>query len=257
MQFCVENGILVFTSILISALLFLGLLLPKLNDIYGADFGKISFTVAHDYPVIFYAIALGLLVTLVVGILPTLRFISVPISTGIKGKIDAIKSNFLVRNSFIVLQFTIAILFICVAIILNSQISFMKSAPLGFNKENVIVGNIDLEYKDEGSASSSFNAILDKLDANPYVKNVTVSDGVPSDYNFYYTTYYDPETEREVRTRYAHTDDAYLKTLEIPLIMGRDFDENLDQSDDHVVIINRTALKALGWNSIEGKNPEG
>src|SRR5690606_15025341 len=50
-QFCIENGILVFTSILISALLFLGLLLPKLNTIYGADFGEISFTVANDYPV--------------------------------------------------------------------------------------------------------------------------------------------------------------------------------------------------------------
>jgi putative ABC transport system permease protein len=109
-QFCIENGILVFASISISALLFLGFLLPKLNGIYGADFGSISFTVTNDYPVILFAIGLGLFVTLVVGILPTLRFISTPISTGIKGRIDTIKSNFLVRNSFIVLQFTIAIL---------------------------------------------------------------------------------------------------------------------------------------------------
>ena len=252
-QVCIENGILVFASILISALLFLGLLLPKLNDIYGADFGRISFTVANDYPVILYAIALGLLVTLVVGILPTLRFISVPISTGIKGKIDAIKSNFFVRNLFIVLQFAIAIIFICVAIILNSQIGFMKNAPLGFNKEHVIVGNINLEYKNEELASSKFNDILDKLNANPYVKSVTVSDAVPSDYNFNYTPFYNPETGNEVRTRYARTDDRYLKTLEIPLAMGRDFDENLDQGEDHPVIINRTALKALGWKSIEGK----
>ncbi|CAM4281039.1 ABC transporter permease [Gillisia limnaea] len=256
-QFCIENGILVFASISISALLFLGFLLPTLNNIYGADFGEISFTVANDYPVILYAIALGLLVTLVVGIIPTLRFISVPISIGIKGKIDAIKRNFFVRNSFIALQFTIAILFICVAIILNSQIGFMKNAPLGFNKDNVIVGNINLEYKNEETASSKFNTLLDKLSTNPYVKDVTVSDGVPSDYNLNYSTYYDPETEREVRTRYAHTDDGYLKTLEIPLVSGRDFDKNLDQADDNVVIINRTAMKAFGWNSIEGKRLKG
>ncbi len=256
-QFCIENGILVFASILISALLFLGILLPKLNDIYGADFGKISFTVENDYPVILFAMALGLLVTLVVGIIPTLRFISVSISTGIKGKIDAVKSNFFVRNSFIVLQFSIAILFISVAIILNSQIGFMKNADLGFNKENVLVGNIDLEFKNEEAAVSNFNTLLDKLNANPYVESVTVSQAVPSDYFFNYTEFYDPETDNEIRTRYARTDQGYLKTLEIPLVMGRDFDENLDQSDDNPVIINSTAFKALGWESIEGKRLKG
>ena len=253
LQFCIENGILVFASIIISAILFLGLLLPKLNDIYGADFGKISFTVSDDYPVILYAVALGILVTLVVGILPTLRFISVPISTGIKGKIDAVKSSFLVRNSFIVLQFSIAILFICVAIILNSQIGFMKNASLGFNKENVLVGNIDLDYKNEETALYKFNGLVDKLKTNPYVKRVSVSQAVPSDYYSNYSQFFEPETNREVRTRYAYTDEGYLETLQIPLVMGRDFDENLNEVQDHSVIINRTALKAFGWDSIEGK----
>jgi len=256
-QFCIENGILVFAAISISALLFLGFLLPKLNSIYGADFGKISFTIEKDYPVILFMIALGILVALIVGILPTLRFVSIPISTGIKGKIDAIKSNFFIRNSFIVLQFGIAILFICVAIILNNQIGFMKNAPLGFSKENVLVGNINLDYKNEQTASSNFNALLDKLNTNAYVKNVSVSDGIPSDYNFNYTQFYDPETENEVRTRYARADQGYLKTFEIPLVMGRDFDENLDKADDYPVIINRTAMKALGWDSIEGKRLKG
>jgi putative ABC transport system permease protein len=252
-QFCIENGILVFASISISALLFLGFLLPKLNSIYGADFGKISFSVEKDYPVILFVMALGLLVTLIVGILPTLRFISIPISTGIKGKLNAIKSNFLIRNSFIVLQFSIAILFICVAIILNSQIGFMKNAPLGFSKENVLVGNINLEFKNEKTASSNFNVLLAELEANSYVKNISVSDGIPSDYNFNYTQLYDPKTDNEVRMRYARSDQDYLQTFEIPLVMGRDFDKNLDQADDYPVLINRTAMKALGWDAIEGK----
>lgn len=252
-QFCIENGILVFVSILISAGLFLGVLLPKLNNIYGADFGKISFNVASDYPVVLFVIGLGLLVTLIVGILPTLRFISVPVSTGIKGKISTFKSNFLVRNSFIVLQFSIAILFICVAIILNSQIGFMKDAPLGFNKEQVIVGNIDLEFKNEAIAASKLIDLYSKLKSNPYVKDYTVSEAIPSGYDFSYTQFYDPETDREVRTRYARTDDGYLRTLEIPLVNGRDFDKKIDKGDDYPVIINRTALRALGWESIEGK----
>lgn len=252
-QSCLENGILVFVSILISGMLFLGLLLPSLNETYGADFGKISFNLAQDYPVVLYAIGLGLLVTLVVGILPTLRFISVPISRGIKGKIQAVKSNFLLRNSFIILQFAIAILFICVAVILNSQIGYMKEAPLGFERENVVVGKIDLEYRDVEAAVSNFESLLNELQANPYVESVSASGAIPSDYHFNYTPFYDANTQRDVRMRRAHTDDGYLKTLEIPIVAGRDFDKNRDDPADGPVIINRTAMRALGWNSIEGK----
>ncbi|HZJ20773.1 MAG TPA: ABC transporter permease [Pricia sp.] len=256
-QFCLENGILVFGSILISGTLFLGLLLPKLNDIYGADFGKISFSFENDYPLILYTIGVGLQVTLVVGILPTLRFISVPISMGIKGKIASIKSNFFLKNSFIILQFAIAILFICVAIILNGQIRYMKNAPLGFTRDDVVVGNIDLEYKNLEAATSSFMTLVDDLKANPYVKSVSTSDAIPSDYHFNYTNFYDPNTDRNVRTRLAYTDEGYLKTLEAPMAMGRDFNENLDKAEDSPIIINRTAMKALGWSSLEGKRLKG
>ena len=252
-QFCLENGILVFVSFLISVGLFLLVLLPKMNDIFGAEFGKITFNIENDYPVPLYAIGLGLLVTLIVGVIPILRYISVPITTGIKGKIESIRSNFFFRNAFITLQFAIAIFFICVAIILNNQVDFMKNAELGFNRENVIVGNIDLDYKDLKMAGSQFNALLDELNTNPYVKNVSVSEAVPSQYNFNYSNFYDPDAQRNIRTRYSNCDEGYLKTFEIPVVIGRDFDENLDGAGGNSVIINRSAMKALGWNTIEGK----
>ena len=252
-QFCLENGILVLFSILISSVLFFGFLLPKMNDVFGADFGEINFSLKNDYPVILGAIVLGVLVTLVVGILPTLRFVSLPVSQGIKGKIDSAKGSFILRNSFIILQFSIAILFICIAIILNSQIGFMKKADLGFERDHVIVGNIDLDYKNMDAANSSFKALLNDLEANPYVTHVSTSQSVPSDYYFNYTTFYDPNTEADVRFRRSYTDDGYLNTLQIPLVEGRDFDSDIDNGEETPVIINRSAMEAFGWTTIEGK----
>lgn len=252
-QFCLENGILVLASILISGLLFLGLLLPAMNDIFGADFGKIGFSFKKDYPVILYTMGLGIVVTLVVGILPTLRFIAVPVSLGIKGKIEAIKRNFFLRNSFIIAQFAIAILFICVAIILNNQIGFMKNADVGFEREHVLVGHIDLDYKDIEVASSKVEALVNDLKASPYVTDLSISESIPSDYYFNYTTYHDPNTGTDVRFRRSYTDDGYLKTLQIPVVMGRDFDEGVDGTGDRPAIINRSAMEAFGWTSIEGK----
>ncbi|MEM9144110.1 MAG: FtsX-like permease family protein, partial [Bacteroidota bacterium] len=253
LQFCIENGILVFISILISGGLFLGMLLPKMNSIYGPDFGEIQFGLAKDYPVILGAIALGLLVTLVVGILPTLRFISVPVAMGIKGRIAAVKGNFFFRNSFIILQFAIAILFICVAIVLNNQIGFMKSADVGFDREDVIVGNIALDYRNTEQANSDYRVLLDQLGANPRVKSFSASQVVPSDYYNNFSPFHDPETKTDVRARYAHTDADYLKTLEVPIIQGRYFNEAMDTADDNVAVINRSAVEAFGWESIEGK----
>ncbi|SDT44256.1 putative ABC transport system permease protein [Maribacter dokdonensis] len=252
-QFCLENGILVLLSILISGGLFFGFLLPKLNDIFGAEFGEINFSLANDYPVVIGAILLGVLVTLIVGILPTLRFISLPVSQGIKGKIDSAKGSFILRNTFIIIQFSIAILFICVAVILNSQISFMKKADLGFEREHVIVGNIDLDFKDLDAAKSSFKALLNDLEANPYVTKVATSQAIPSDYYFNYTRFYDANTDRDVRLRRSFTDAGYLSTLKIPIVKGRNFSKEMDGVEERPVIINRTAMAAFGWTTIEGK----
>lgn len=252
-QFCIENGILVFISLIISTTLFLLVNLPRLNDTFGPEFGTISFDIFNDYPVVIGIVCVGLLATLLVGILPTLRFIKIPISVGIKGKIDQLKSNFILRNSFIILQFTIAILFISIAIILNQQIGFMKNSDLGFERNHILVSNIDLDYKNLDAAQSKFNALLNDLETNPYVKSVATSQAIPSDYYFNYTTYYDAARDKDVRIRRSYADDGYFETLTVPMVMGRNFERNMDNGEKQPVIINEAALRAFGWNSIEGK----
>ncbi len=252
-QFCIENGILVFVSILISGILFLTVNLPRLNDTFGPEFGRISFDVFKDYPVVLGIMAIGVLATMIVGVLPTLRFVKLPVTIGIKGKIDQMKSNFLLRNSFIILQFTIAILFITIAVILNQQIGFMKNADLGFDRNNILVGHIDLDYKDLDAAKAKFNALLNALEDNPYVKGVATSQAIPSDYYFNYTNYYDAANDKNVRIRRSYADDGYFKTLQVPIVKGRDFNRDMDASEEQAVIINEAALKAFGWTSIEGK----
>ncbi|AXT50381.1 ABC transporter permease [Aquimarina sp. BL5] len=252
-QYCIENGILVFVSILLSAFLFLTINLPRLNDTFGPEFGRISFDIFKDYPIVLGIILIGILATLMVSILPSLRFVKIPVTLGIKGKVQQVKSNFLLRNSFIILQFTIAILCISIAIILNKQIGFMKNADLGFERNNVLVGNIDLDYKKLDIAQSKFNALLNELESNPYVKSVSTSQAIPSEYYFNYTNYYDPTNDIDVRIRRSYADQSYFKTLEIPIVEGRSFNQNIDQADEYPVIINESALKAFGWKTIKGK----
>jgi putative ABC transport system permease protein len=253
LQYCVENGILVFVSILTSGLLFLGINLPRLNDTFGPEFGRISFDFFRDYPVVVGIVVIGVLSTLMISILPSLRFIKIPVTLGIKGKFDHIKRNFLLRNSFIIAQFSIAILCICISIILNRQVSFMKNADLGFERNSILVGNIDLDYKNLDVAKSKFNSLLNTLEASPYVKSVSTSEAIPSDYYNNYSNYYDPDGDVDVRMKRSYADHAYFETLEVSIIEGRNFDRNLDQPDEYPVIINEAAMRAFGWTSIKGK----
>lgn len=252
-QYCVENGLLVLTSLFISGFLFFGINLPRLNDIFGPEFGRISFDISRDYPVVLGIILMGIIATIVVSVLPSLRFVKIPVTLGIKGKFEQVKRNFLLRNSFIILQFSIAILCICVSIILNRQISFMKNADLGFERNNVIVGSIDLDYKNLDLAKSKFNSLLNTLEASPYVKSVSTSQAIPSDYYFNYSSYHDPERNVDVRMRRSYADDSYFNTLQVPIVKGRNFDVSIDKPKDFPVIINEAAMKAFGWTSIEGK----
>ena len=78
-------------------------------------------------------------------------------------KIEQIKSNFLLRNSFIILQFTIAILFICIAVILNQQIGFMKNADLGFDKEAILMVHPQLYHVESIHLSSWLILVFDRM----------------------------------------------------------------------------------------------
>src|SRR6185437_4700143 len=97
-----------------------------------------------------------------------------------------------VRNIFITVQFVLAITLICVAIIFNRQMSYMKSSALGFNQDNVAVVKIDLAFRDQKSANARFESILNDLKNNPRVKAISTNGDVPTAYDQNYNSYIDP-----------------------------------------------------------------
>ncbi|MDT9110966.1 hypothetical protein, partial [Escherichia coli] len=83
------------------------------------------------------------------GSLPALKLIGLPVANGVKGQLsNKVKNGVYLRNVFIVLQFTLAVVFICVTMILNRQIHYMQRASLGYDKENTLVVSLDMGFKD-------------------------------------------------------------------------------------------------------------
>src|SRR6185436_13368848 len=103
-------------------------------------------------------------------------------SDAVKGKISSSGINHQMRNIFIAFQFTLAIIFICITVILNRQIDFMKNASPGFNKDNIEVISLDLAFRNGDAAAAHFETILNKLKTKPYIKAFSTNSVIPTAY---------------------------------------------------------------------------
>ena len=253
LQFCIENGLLVFFSMIAGTLVFNYLLLPQMNKFTGERYGESLLDIKSDYPFLIVFILVGIIITFVAGSLPAWRLSALKITDTVKGRLSSAGGSYRMRNIFICTQFVLAIIFIGITVIFNKQLSYMKNVSVGFNKENVVLVNTDLTFKDTAAANAHFESILTQLKSNPYIKSVSTSQVVPTNYWSNFNDYIDPSNNKEVKFRHAGVDAGYLKTFEIPLIEGRDFDDKISATESKSIIINRTAMKALGWTSIIGK----
>src|SRR6185312_11751049 len=253
-QFCFENGLVVFISVLFAWFIFSLLLLPAINGIVKDKLGEIETGIFKDYPLIILFAGIGILFTIVAASLPAFKLASVKVTDAVKGKLSSGNyKNSSLRNIFITVQFVLAITLICVAIIFNRQMNYMKSSALGFNKDNVAVVKLDLSFLDPKSANTRFESILNDLKNNPHVKSVSTNGVVPTAYDQNYNDYIDPSTSKGVSLRQAPLDAGFVPTYQIKIIQGKNFDDALAASEKNSVLIYRATMDAFGWKDAVGK----
>ena len=257
LQFFIENALIVTVSLLLGLYLFTQLLLPLVNNVIGGGFGQLSFQWQQDFRLVLFFILIATLIALVAGGVPALYATSIKVSEAVKGKLIKADGRGWLRSVFITVQFSMAVVLIGVALVLNSQIRFMKGASLGYSPENVAVVNLDLAFKNPEQAESRFESILNRLRSNPYVKSVSTTQVIPTAYWDNYNTYIDVETGKEVHFRHASSGMGFTETFQIPVVAGRYFNDELAASDSTGIVINKTAAKAFGWSDPIGKKIKG
>jgi len=251
-QFCIENGLIILASLLSAFLLFSYFLLPQVNLLLGDYFGEMLLSWKTDYLliVIFIFIALSIIIT---GTYPVLHLITAKTTDAIKGNISTTGDRGFTRKLLLTSQFTLAIILICAALILNKQLGYMKVAPLGFEKDNVAIVNLDLAFKDINSAKAKFELILNSLKNNPYVEAVSGEHAIPTQYDQNYNEFIDVTTGKKIGLRQTGAGAGFIKAFKIPLVNGRNFDDEVAKSEENSVMINETAAKSFGWENPVGK----
>jgi len=149
-----------------------------------------------------------------------------------KGKMKISGKNFFTRF-LVILQFALSIFLIISTIVLGRQINFMVNQDLGFNKDNiVIVNNID---------GKIYDRLKNRLSNISGIKGITGALASLDGKNSYYLQFRYRDKEYE-SVWFNRVDENYFKTLEIDLLQGRNFSQEM-QTDPYSVIVNETLIK--------------
>jgi len=252
-EFFTESLIVVFVSLLIS---FYGvyLLLPGFNNLIEKNI-----TINLSDPVLpGGVIGFGILTALISGLYP-----SIVMSRPSPGKVflhnrEGRKNNLTFQKSFIVLQYTITIILGIALLFIFKQISFMQKHETGFNKENLIaipVNSLGNNGNERLNSATIFTQNLEKYQTQYGYGKASLTEFVPGfGFRNNFKIYPDVSTFPDgMELLSCDIDENFMDVFGLHIIQGRFFSKDYS-TDYESIIINESALRKLGWNSVEGKN---
>ena len=211
--------------------------LPAFNGITGKQ-------LVFDIRPAMAFVGMGLVVGVVAGLYPAFYLSSFKPIKVLKGKFVSGNKSMGLRSGLVVFQFFISVSLIVGTIVVYQQMKFIQNRDLGFNKEQIItipnswaLGKNEQVYKQQMLQDSR-------------IVSATTSwykPAGPSNYNN--ALAYPQGNERRVVDGVDfHVDEAYIPTMGMQVINGRNFSKEF-ATDSFAIILNETAAKALGWNN--------
>ncbi len=237
-QFLTESLIATICAMGIGFVLFLTAL-PYFNGLTGKSF---EFKQILQPQIILAFIALTIFISIVAGGYPAFfmsRF----------KPIQALKNRFTsgsgkgLRSGLVVIQFTISVALIIGTFVVGQQMHYIQNKDVGYDREELIV------LRHAGLLGKNFKAYKEELQKDPRIVSLSMSSFVPagpSDNNGA-TISSKKDVNQVLRSKVYNIDEAYIPTLGMELLAGRNFSKDFG-SEENNIIINETAIKTFGLN---------
>jgi predicted permease len=257
---CVLAGAAGLAGLVLASMLMQGVValsppnLPRIGD------------VRTDTTVVLFALGLSLASTVLFGLVPALHASRLNLSDALKrggAKLTASGASTRLRSLLVVAEVALSVILLVTAGLMVRSLLALQHVDLGFTKERVLVAYTEYAIgENEADSRARIRFYADVLDRLRAVPGVSAAAGVayvgmgleprtPRDY----WVEGRPEAragERPQAEFHAVTED-YFRTLEIPLLAGRDFARTDTRGTPGVVIIN----EILARTAFPGESPIG
>ena len=184
---------------------------------------------------------ISVVVTILSGLYPALVVSGFNPALALKSKISsATVGKASLRKGLVVTQFAISQILIIGTIVAVSQMNYVHTADLGFNKEAVLVINTN----SDSVVQSRQDVFKEKLLQMPGVQAVSFSSDVPSsDNNWSGNFAFDHKPDEKFNIYRKAGDEDYFKTYGLEIVAGRIFEKS-DTAKE--IVVNETLVKKLG-----------
>ncbi|WKN42174.1 ABC transporter permease [Tunicatimonas pelagia] len=245
-QFFGESFLTTFVAVLFTIVL-MTTTLPIFNQFAEINL-TLSLTDGIAFPILLLGIAL--VVGLLAGSYPAMFLSAFVPAKALKGgnRVGA-KGQYL-RKGLVVFQFVISIVLMVAVLVVVQQMNYVQDKQLGFNKERVMLLEVDNEEIYEQRET-----FKDQLRQHARIAQVSAASGEPGGFHDMYT--FDVQgKEEQVIMNTLFTDENYLETMGLTLLAGRNFSEDRQTDAQEAIIINETAARTLEWTPEEALGKE-
>ncbi|MBU7576981.1 MAG: ABC transporter permease [Flavihumibacter sp.] len=243
-QFLGESILIAFLAGVLSLLL-VQMTLPAFNNFTGK-------LVAIDYTnPLAWALWAGfiLLTGLIAGSYPAFFLSGFQPTKVLKGTFKKTQSAINPRKVLVVLQFTFAIILIISTLVIKKQINYAQNRNNGYNKDQL------LYYFLTGTAEKNYDLIKNELLSSGVATSVTktsapLTEGWSNTWGIGWKG--KQPDDRTLFDRFC-ADQQFVKTAGLELVKGRDFDLAAHPSDSAAVLLNESAVNAMGFSDPIGQ----
>lgn len=245
-QFITESFLLSFVSVVISFLL-LVIVVPLLNKNVGTSLNLMGL---FSFDVLVIILGIIFFTGILSGSYPAFYLSAFKPIAAIKGGSGSKRTgNVWLRRILVGLQFSVSIFMLVGTLIIYQQMSFVRNADLGFNKEQVVRFRMSENERDR------WPTLRNKLLADTNIKNASTSSSVPGSgfaKNVVVVETAEGNMESYGIDLYA-IDYDYFDVLDIEFVKGRNISREFVTDTASSVIVNEAMVERMGWDEPLGK----
>lgn len=236
-QFLGEAIFIAFLSLILAVILVV-VLLPFFSSLTGKQLA-----IDPTPGLISLLLSTTLITGLLAGSYPALYLSGFNPVAVLKGKLKNSVAELLARKGLVIFQFTSSLVLIVSVLVIYSQLDYVQSKNLGYDKSNVI------EFSNEGNIGKNQAAFLAELKNIPGIVNASSTQSSVVQTDMSATTYgisWPGKLDTDLLNFATLTvDDEMLEILGIQIKEGRSFSERFG-TEDTKLIFNQAAIDAMG-----------
>lgn len=155
------------------------------------------------------------------------------------------------RRSLVVSQFLVSIILLIGTFTIFEQLSFIQNKDLGFDRDEIVVTRL---FGQNRELSPRYQAVKEAFLRHPGVLKAAASHW---NLGWINESLEQPKAEGyaagDIKMHQLSIDEDYLDTYDIKLLQGRNFDAGRPADVREAVLLNASAVRALGWKDPIGK----